>query len=190
MRIGMVFGLIMLTAAAVAVPAPSSPAPSTSPAPASDPAVARLQRLSGAAFDVGFAQALIPVDEETVEMAMTATLYADHSELLRWNQTVVERKNEQIRKLLAWLQEAGATPAERRAGVATASVKKLRTLRGPALERTYMSLMTTQLNQAVALGRLASSKASKLEIREFASGIVRSETHDTAMLHGWLQQWK
>jgi uncharacterized protein (DUF305 family) len=135
-------------------------------------------------------QALIPVDDETVEMAMTATLYADHPELLRWNQVVVERKNDQVRKLLAWLQEAGAGPAERRAGVATGSVKKLRTLRGPALEHTYLTFMTTQLNQAVSLARLASAKGSKPEVREFASAVVRVESQDTAMLKGWMNRWK
>lgn len=190
MRVVFVIGIIVVTAATLTTPAPSAPAPSTPPAASPDPAIARLQRLSGPAFDVGFMQALIPVDDETVEMAMTATLYADHSELLRWNQVVVERKNEQIRKLLAWLQEAGTAPAERRAGVATASVKKLRTLRGPALERTYLSLMTTKLNQSVSLARLASAKGSRPEVRDFAAGLVRVESQDTAMLQGWMKQWK
>lgn len=190
MRVGFVIGLIVLTAAALTAPALSASAPSTPPASSADPTIARLQRLSGQAFDVAFMQALIPVDDETVEMAMTATLYADHAELLRWNQVVVERKSDQIRKLLAWLQDAGTGPAERRAGVATASVKKLRTLRGPALERTYLSLMTTQLNQAVSLARLASSKGSRSEVRDFAAGIARAESQDAAMLQGWLKQWK
>lgn len=190
MRVGLVIGTIVFAAATLTTPAPSAPAPSTAPAPSPDPAVARLQRLSGPAFDVAFMQALVPVDDETVEMAMTATLYADHSELLRWNQVVVERKNEQIRKLLAWLQEAGTAPTERRAGVATASVKKLRTLRGPALERTYLSLMTTQLSQSVSLASLASSKGSRPEVRDFAAGLVRADSRDKAMLQGWMKQWQ
>jgi uncharacterized protein (DUF305 family) len=190
MRVGFVIGIIVFAAATLTTPAPSAPALSTPPAASPDPTVARLQRLSGPAFDVAFMKALIPVDDETVEMAMTATLYADHPELLRWNQVVVERKNEQIRKLIAWLQEAGTAPAERRAGVATASVKKLRTLRGPALERAYLSLMTTQLNQSVSLARLASSKGSRAEVRDFAAGLVRVESQDTAMIQGWMKQWK
>ena len=190
MRVGSVIGIIVFAAVTLATPAPSAPAPSTPSAPPPDPTVARLQRLTGPAFDVAFMQALVPIDDETVEMAMTATLYADHTELLRWNQVVVERKNEQIRKLLAWLQEAGASPAERRAGVATASVKRLRTLRGPALERAYLSFMTTQLNQAASLARLASSKGSKPALREFAVSIARVESQDSTMLQGWMKQWK
>ena len=83
-------------------------------AKSSNPLVARLSSLNGQAFDVAFTQALIPIDEEAVEMAMTATLYADHSTLLRWNQDFVERKNKEIRKMLALLQSMGARPNERR----------------------------------------------------------------------------
>jgi len=182
MRVGLVIGIIVFAAIVLPTPAPSASAP--------DPASARLAGLKGPAFDVAFMQALIPINEEAIEMAMTATLYADHAELLRWNQTVVERKNDQVRKLLAWLQEAGAGPAERRAGVATASVKKLRTLRGPALERAYLSLMSAHLDQAASLARLASSKGSRPEVRDFATTVARVESQDSTMLQGWMKQWK
>jgi uncharacterized protein (DUF305 family) len=181
MRIVVAIGMLVLTAVSV-----TAAAPSASPA---DPAVARLSGLKGEAFDVAFMQALVPVDEETVEMAMTATLYADHTELLRWNQAVVERKNDQVRKMLAWLQAAGASPAERRAGVATASVKKLRTLRGAALERTYLPLMAAKLDATTALARLAAQKASRPELREFAAQAVRVESQDSATLRGWMKRW-
>ncbi len=181
MRIVFAIGILVLTAVSL-----TTAAPSTAPA---DPAVARLAGLNGDAFDVAFMQALIPVDDEAVEMAMTATLYADHPDLLHWNQAVVERENDHVRKLLAWLHEAGANPAERRAGVATASVKKLRTLRGAALERTYLPLMATQLDQSVALARLAVQKAHRPGLREFAQNVVRAEGQDAATLRGWMKQW-
>ncbi len=191
MRLGLLIATIVLAAIALPTPAPSATPPTAVPTtPAADPATARLAGLKGPAFDVTFMQALIPINDEVIEMAMTATLYADHAELLRWNQVVVERKNDQVRKLLAWLQEAGAGPAGRRAGVATASVKKLRTLRGPALERAYLSLMAAQLDQAVSLARLASSKGSRPEVRDFATTVVRVDSQDSTMLKGWMKQWK
>jgi uncharacterized protein (DUF305 family) len=183
MRIVLAIGVLVLTAVSL-----TAAVPSTSSAPA-DPAAARLSGLTGGAFDVAFMQALIPVDDEAIEMAMTATLYADHPELLRWNQTVVERKNDHIRKMLAWLQAAGATPAERRAGVATASVKKLRTLRGAALERAYLPLMAAKLDQVATLERLAGEKAQRSELREFAKHAVRVESQDSATLRGWMKKW-
>lgn len=164
----------------------TSAAPSTG---TTDPTVARLSSLNGDAFDVAFMQALIPVDDEAIEMAMTATLYADHGELLRWNQVAVERSNEHVRKMLTWLQQAGAGPAERRAGVTTASVKKLRSLRGAALERAYLPLMAAQIDKTVAMTRLAAEKARRPELREFAKDAVRVESQDSAMLRGWMKQW-
>ncbi len=181
MRIVLAIGILVLTAVSLTTAASSTPPV--------DPAVARLSGLNGDAFDVAFMQALIPVDEESVEMAMTATLYADHPDLLHWNQAVVERENEHVRKLLAWLHEAGASPAERRAGVATASVKKLRALRGAALERTYLPLMAAQLDKSGALARLAVQKAHRPKLQEFAKDVVRVESQDSATLRGWMKQW-
>jgi len=181
MRIGLVIGLFVLIAVSLTVAAPSTP-------PA-DPTIARLTGLKGAAFDVAFMQAMVPVDDETIEMALTATLYADHSELLRWNQELVERKNDELRKMLAWLQEAGAGPAERKAGVATASVKKLRSLRGPALERAYLTLMADKLDQTAALERLAGDEGQLLALVVYAKRGVRVESQGSATLRGWLKQW-
>jgi hypothetical protein len=101
MRIALAIGMLTLIGALPAAAA----APNAPPA---DPVVARLAGLNGNAFEVAFLQAVIPIDQESIELAMTATLYADHSELLRWNQTLVERKNDQVRKMLAWLQATGA----------------------------------------------------------------------------------
>jgi uncharacterized protein (DUF305 family) len=174
-------GAAVAAAVGAVLAAPGAAAPAAAPA--------ALSRLSGPAFDVAFMQALIPIDEESVEMAMTATLYADHPDLLHWNQAVVERKNDQVRKMLAWLQEAGASPAERRAGVATASVKQLRTLRGPALERTYLPMMAAELDQSAALARLAATKAARPELRDFAKEALRMDAQDAGRLRGWMKQW-
>jgi uncharacterized protein (DUF305 family) len=183
---GVIRGAGMLGAAVVAAVGAVLAAPGAA-APAAAPAA--LSRLSGPAFDVAFMQALIPIDEESVEMAMTATLYADHPDLLHWNQVMVERKNDQVRKMLAWLQEAGALPAERRAGVATASVKRLRTLRGPALERTYLPMMAAELDQSAALARLAATKAARPELRDFAKEALRIDAQDAGRLRSWMKQW-
>jgi uncharacterized protein (DUF305 family) len=181
MRVVLAIGLLVFTAAALATAAPS-----TAP---TDPSVARLSGLSGDAFDVAVLQALIPIDDEAIEMAMTATLYADHTELLRWNQSAVERQNDQIRKMLAWLQAAGASPAERRAGVATESVQKLRKLRGAALEKVYLPLMAAQLDKVSALARLAATKAHRPELRDFAKETVVADNQDTTTLRGWFKRW-
>jgi len=170
-------GLIALAPAALASAAPP------------DPALAGLSKLNGHAFDVAFLRMLIPADDEAIEVAMTATLYADHPDLLHWNQTFVERDRAQVRQMLAWLAEMGAQPADRKEGVATPSVKKMRTLRGAALERAYLSLMSARFDQDVAVARLAAHKASQPALRSFAEQIVRVEGQDSGMLRGWLKKW-
>jgi uncharacterized protein (DUF305 family) len=181
MRILVAIAVLVLATVPLAIGASSVPAP--------NPTLSRLSGLSGHAFDVAFIQELIPVDDEAIEMAMTATLYADHSELLRWNQDFVERTNGQVRKMLAWLQEMGAQPRERKSGVATASVKKIRALRGAALERMYLPLLASQIDQETALARLAAQKASKPALREFAHDVLKVEGRESGMLRGWLKKW-
>jgi len=180
MRRALVIGVLAIIGV---LPAAAAPAP-----PPADPAVARLAGLSGSAFDVAFMQSVIPIDQESIELAMTATLYADHSDLLHWNQTLVERKNAQVRELQASLQAASAVPTVH-SGDATDAVKKLRTLRGAALERAYLQLMVNQLDEVAAMARLATAKAQQPALQQFAMQTVRAETQDATTLRGWLKQW-
>jgi len=181
MRISLAVAILVVGAVLVANGA-SSATPSNATA-------AHLSSLSGKAFDVAFCQALIPVQEEAIEMAMTATLNADHSELLKWNQVLVERNNAQVRQMLAWLDAMGSHPTVRNAGVATPSVKKLRALKGAALEKAYIPMMTSQMDQSAALARLAAQKSDKPELRTFAQGIVKMDGQESPMLRGWLKHW-
>ena len=148
-----------------------------------------LAALNGAAFDVAFMRALVPVHEEAVEIAMAATLNADHTPVLKWNQVVVERKNAEVRQMLGWLKGMGAAPAKRNAGVPTAPVKKMRSLKDAALEKAYLPLMAAHLEQSAALAQVAAKKASNPAVRSFAASMAKKETTEAAMLRSWMKQW-
>jgi len=148
-----------------------------------------LSVLNGASFDVAFMRALIPVHDEAVEIAMAATLNADHTQVLKWNQAVVERKSAEVRQMLGWLKQMGAPPAKRNAGIQTASVKKMRSLKDAALEKAYLPLMAVHLEQSASLAQLAAKKANNPAVRSFAASVVKKETADAAMLRSWLKGW-
>lgn len=173
-------GLLAVTTAAAATPAVS---------PATQATLKSLAGLSGSAFDVAFMRALIPVHEEAVEIAMAATLNADHTQVLKWNQAVVERKNAEVRQMVAWLKGMGAQPAKRNVGVQTANVKKMRQLKDAALEKAYLPLMASHLEQSAALAQLASKKASSAAVRAFAAKVVKTENSEASMLRGWMKSW-
>jgi len=158
-------------------------------APPPDPTIASLSKLSGAAFDTAFMRAMIPVDEEAVEIALAATLNADHVELLKWNQRLVERKNGQVRRMLGWLKEAGAAPGRRNVGVFTPPVKRMRSLKDAALERAYLPTIAAHLEYSTRLAALAVQRGNRPELRAFAAGIVKVETAEAVMLRGWLKKW-
>jgi uncharacterized protein (DUF305 family) len=163
--------------------------PLAAAAPAPNPTIAALSKLSGSAFDVAFMRALIPIHEEAVEVAMAATLNADHSELLQWNQVMIDRKSGQVTKMLAWLKDAGAAPGQRNAGVVTDSVKKMRSLQGKALEQAYIPMMSASLTQSADLAALAAMKASRPEIRSMAAEIAKVEGGEVKMLKAWSSKW-
>jgi uncharacterized protein (DUF305 family) len=183
MRIIPAVTLVLLAAVAAAPASWAAP-----PAPA-DPQLAKLEALHGRPFDVAYLQTVIPVDDESVEMAMTATLYADHPDLLHWNQDFTEREHQKIQQMVGWLSTLGAQPAQRNEGVATPAVKKLRTLRGTALERTYIALMTQHLDRTIRLSRLAAQRADRPDLRAFAAKAAAADAQDASRLRGWLTAW-
>jgi uncharacterized protein (DUF305 family) len=165
--------------------APSRPTPT----PAPHPTMARLTAVNGPSFDVAFMRELIPVHEEAVEIAYAATLNADHTELLRWNQVMIDRKTGEVKRMLAFLKEAGAAEGRRGAGVVTDPVKRMRTLRGAALEKAYIPLMAAHLEHSVALATLAASRATREEVRRLAANVARVEGAEVAMLRAWHRKW-
>ncbi|MGQ0550931.1 MAG: DUF305 domain-containing protein [Armatimonadota bacterium] len=187
MRIVLVLALVVLLATTLA----SAAKPKVTPKPAvmPNPTVAALSKLSGQAFDVAFMRELIPVHEEAVEIALAATLNADHTQLLQWNQVMIDRKSNQVKKMLTWLQEAGASPGRRAANVVSDPVKKMRSLGGAALEQAYLPMMALRLEHGAELGSLAATKASKPEVRSFAAELMKVEKQEAAMLRTWLKQW-
>jgi len=166
-----------------------SAAPAAVPTVPQDPTISALSKLTGPSFDTAFLRALIPVDEEAVEVALAATLNANHTELLKWNQRLVERKNDQVRKMLAWLKDTGTAPGRRNVGMVTAPVKQMRALKDAALERAYLPLMAAHLESSTRLAALAVRNASRPDLRAFAAGIVKVETAEVVMLRGWLKTW-
>jgi uncharacterized protein (DUF305 family) len=137
---------------------------------------------------VAYLQAMIPSDDEAVEMALTATLYADHSALLHWNQDFAEREHGTIKHMVTVLEQLGAR-AQRNEGVATPSVKALRSLRGAALERKYVALMTAHFNHTVAISKLAASRADRSDIRSIAASVLAIDSKDATQLRGWVTAW-
>jgi uncharacterized protein (DUF305 family) len=181
MRIVLVALLVLLATPLAAAPGASTPGP--------DPAVATLARLSGKAFDVAYMRLVIPAHEEAVEVAMAATLWGDHTDLLKWNQRMIERKNAQVRQMVTVLSSLGSTPTQRYAGVATPTVKKVRALRGGALERTYMTYLLTHFDRNVALSRIAAAKGGNAEVKALGAAIVKVEGTEATMLRSWMKKW-
>ena len=179
---------IFVVALLVALATPLAAAPVASPAPGPDPAVASLARLSGKDFDVAYLRLVIPAHEEAVEVAMAATLWGDHTDLLKWNQRMIERKNGQVRQMVSLLSGVGSAPTQRYVGVATPTVKKVRTLRGGALERTYMTYLITHFDRNVALSRMAAGKGNP-NVRALGAAIVKIEGGEATMLRGWMKTW-
>ncbi len=184
MRIHIPVAIFLLGAVSLAMGVTPAPAAMTQ-----NPLLARLSTLNGRAFDVTFMQDVIPMHDESVEIALAATLNADHPELLRWNQVLIERKKKETRQMLSWLSALGGRTPPRGEGVATPSVKKMRQMKGAALEKVYIPLIAARLDQSAAFAQLAGQKADKPEIRTFAQQAAKIDREDAAMLRGWMKKW-
>ncbi len=172
----LMFAVMSLTAGATAKPAAYQTATG-------------LAGLSGSAFDVAYFQMIVPEDEEVVEVAYVATHGGDHSELLQWNQRMIERKNTQVRQMLAILHEAGASAPKRNVGVTTPAVKQMRGLGGAALEKAYIAFLTKHFDHDVTLAQLAMKKSSRSSVKALAQNIIQVESQEKTMVRGWLKKW-
>lgn len=184
MRIHGAVAIFLLGALALATGVTPAPAAMTQ-----NPLLAHLSSLSGRAFDITYMQDVIPMHDESIEIALAATLNADHPELLRWNQVLIERKKKETRQMINWLSGLGGKQPTRGEGVATPSVKKMRQMKGAALEKVYIPLMAARLDQSAAFASLASKKGDKPEVRSFALQSAREDSQDAAMLRGWMKKW-
>jgi uncharacterized protein (DUF305 family) len=184
MRIQGVVAILLLGAVSLAMGVTSAPAAMTQ-----NPLLARLSTLNGRAFDITYMQDVIPMHDESIEIALAATLNADHPELLRWNQVLIERKKKETREMLNWLQAIGGKPPTRGEGVATKPVKQMRQMKGAALEKVYIPMMAARLDQSAAFASLAAKKADKPELRAFAQQSARVDSQEAAMLRGWMKKW-
>jgi uncharacterized protein (DUF305 family) len=157
--------------------------------PTPNPTIAALSRLSGQPFDIAFMRELIPIDEEAVEIANSATLYADHPELLQWNQRLIDRKTSQVDLMLSVLKQMNVSPGRRMVTVVSDPVKLMRSLRGAALEKAYIPLMIVHMGRSLELGKLAAVKASHPDLRNLAEHLVKTETQEIVMLRAWMTKW-
>jgi uncharacterized protein (DUF305 family) len=164
-------------------------APKPSPTPTPNPVLANLSRLSGRVLDTAAMRELIPRFEEEIEIAYAATLNADHTPLLQWNQRMIERKSEHVKRMLSYLKDAGATPGRRGANVVTPAVEQMRKLRGGALERRYLTLMAERFDQNVAMADLAVQKGASQDVRTLARDVARIERQEASTLRGWFKEW-
>jgi uncharacterized protein (DUF305 family) len=184
MRIKAVVAIFLLGAISLAMGVTPAPAAMTQ-----NPLLARLSTLSGRDFDITFMQDVIPMHDESVEIALAATLNADHPDLLRWNQVLIERKKKETRQMINWLNALGGKQPTRGEGVATKPVKQMRQMKGAALEKVYIPMMAARLDQSAAFASLAAKKADKPELRTFAQAAARADSQDAAMLRGWMRKW-
>lgn len=189
MRVLLALLVIMLTNQALIAGPARTPTPVPKPTPTPNPTIAALSRLSGQEFDIAFMRELIPINEEAVEIANSATLYGDHPELLQWNQRLIDRKSSQVDLMLSILKQMNISPGRRMVTVVSEPVKLMRSLRGAALERAYIPLIIAHLERSQLLGRLAVTKTSRPEIRGLAESLVRAESQEIVMLRAWMAKW-
>jgi uncharacterized protein (DUF305 family) len=188
-RLALATAAIAIVATAGSTFTLAAPSPRPSPTPTPNPTLASLSRLAGRDLDLAVMREFIPRFEEDIEIAYAATLNADHPPLLQWNQRMIERKSAQVKRILAFLKDAGAAPGRRGASVVTPHVTQMRQLRGGQLERRYMTLMIERFEHNTAVAGAVVARGAHVDLKTLARDVTRIERQEIAMLKKWYQEW-
>lgn len=134
------------------------------------------------------ARALVPHNDESVEVRMAYQLWGDHQDLLRQNQRIIDAVSEESRGLVRALGALGVAPV-RKVGIRSDLVKKIGALRGGQLERTFMRLMIERNASAMAILSEAMRAGVNGEWRPLFERSLARRRAENAQYGSWLRQW-
>jgi uncharacterized protein (DUF305 family) len=70
-----------------------------------------------------------------------------------------------------------------------ATACSVRTGSGAAIDQQFIDMMVPHHQGAVEMGRIAESRAERIEIKEMAASIIRSQDQEIQQMKAWRQAW-
>jgi uncharacterized protein (DUF305 family) len=141
--------------------------------------------------DVWFLQHMVPYLRQTMVMTSLAREQLGDPKLMRLADAITRQSQTDIDRLQGWLDQRGLSAHghshQRVDARRQTDLERLARLRGPALDRAFVQVMTARARTG---GRLAANEARAgvlPEVRQFARQMHADQQHQVQQLQSWQQ---
>jgi uncharacterized protein (DUF305 family) len=147
-----------------------------------------LKSKSGDEFEAHYLGTMVMHHKDGVKMANMALEKANSSQLKQMMQKTASEQQQEIDKMTGWLKQWHnkspndfSMPPESEQ-MMQKSMSELQRLSGAEFDKTFAKHMVHHHNDAIAMSKMASSKAKHDEVKKLASNIVSSQTEENQKL--------
>lgn len=160
---------------------------------AQEDAAARLQGLSGAAFEIAFMQEMIIHHQMAVEMARLAQERATRAELKTMADSIIAGQGKEIDQMTAWLRDwhgAQSKPMDHAVmQEMDREMAALKTTGGVEFDRKFAEDMIVHHQSAIEMSQLVAERAERAELKTLAQAIIGDQSREIEQMRQWLQAW-
>lgn len=149
---------------------------------------------SGNPIDRAFAAAMIPHHEGAIEMAQVARERAEHPEVRKLANDIIEAQKAEISvlrpisaDLRAMGMESGHLGLDEHAMGMDADMSELE--HEKRFDRTFMAMMIPHHQGAIRMARKELAGGKQAALRKIAKDIVAAQAREIAQMRGWSQRW-
>lgn len=152
--------------------------------------MSQMQQMTPLQFDRSFLQNMTDHHEGAIAASRLAVQKAQHPELRRFAQKVINDQSSEIRQFNTWLNLwYGAPVRPQLMPMDQDEVNKLQNLSGRDFEIEYMRHMIMHHSDGIAMAQMAQQKASHPQVVQAASNIIQKQTMEINQLRTWLNTW-
>jgi uncharacterized protein (DUF305 family) len=138
--------------------------------------------------DIWFLQHMVPYLRQTMTAASLAREQLDDPGLARLADAITRRSQADIDQLQGWLDERGLSAhghSHQRVDARQTDLERLARLRGPALDRTFVEIMTARARTGSGLATDEARTGALPEVRQFARQLAAEEQRQVRHLRSW-----
>ncbi len=164
-----------------------------------DAATKALMPMTGKTYDIAWMSQMIEHHNAAVQMSRDCIKTCTRAEVKKAAQSIINSQSKEVRQLETWLKtwygakanvkQMALMKADMQPMIDTAK-KGMMPAKGMSknADKAFLEGMIPHHEHAVAMGKDALKKASKLELKSFARDVIAVQNKEIAQFKGWLKQ--
>jgi uncharacterized protein (DUF305 family) len=142
-----------------------------------------------APFDAQFIDGMTPHHEGAVAMAREALTQAEHPEIKRLAQEIIDAQERETEQMQAWREQWYPDLAPTGGMGIDMGAMEVGEDASKPFDQRFMEAMIKHHQSAITMAQEAQTEAEHAEVRDLAKQIVADQQREIEQMEQWLQQW-